>query len=339
MLEALNESAAYIGLLEKYIKEYQGPESEDILKLFRFQARHNPVYSAYLNAIRRNPDEIYTVDEIPCLPVTLFRNHRVKSWHFRSDAIWCSSGTSSIAPSRHFVLSLSRFHSISRRIFEYHYGPCSDWIFIALLPSYLERRNSGLVSMVDGLMAASTHPLNGYFLYDHQALKKQYIKACQSNRRVMLIGVGFALLDLAGQQLLVLRPQDIVMETGGMKGRGNELVREALHDRLCRGFGVDQIHTEYGMTELSSSSYAKCGGRLTPPPWMKIRIQEVHDPLQFLGAGKTGTLDIIDFANVHSCSFIKTDDLGWTESNGDFYVSGRRDESEWRGCNLLYQPK
>jgi hypothetical protein len=188
-------------------------------------------------------------------------------------------------------------------------------------------------------MAASTHPLNGYFLYDHQALKKQYIKACQSNRRVMLIGVGFALLDLAGQQLLVLRPQDIVMETGGMKGRGNELVREALHDRLCRGFGVDQIHTEYGMTELSSSSYAKCGGRLTPPPWMKIRIQEVHDPLQFLGAGKTGTLDIIDFANVHSCSFIKTDDLGWTESNGDFYVSGRRDESEWRGCNLLYQPK
>jgi len=335
----MNEAIACIYLLEKYVEGFQTPESQDILKLFRFQARYNPVYSAYLRAIRRNPDEISSVNEIPCLPVTLYRNHRVKSWRFRSDAIWSSSGTTSIAPSRHFVLSLPRFHQISRRIFENHYGPCSDWIFIALLPSYLERRNSGLVSMVDGLMSASGHPLNGYFLYDHEALHRQYSRACRSKRRVMLIGVGFALLDLAGKHVLRLRPRDVVMETGGMKGRGPELVREALHDRLCRGFGVDHIHTEYGMTELSSSSYAQACGRLSPPPWMKIRIQDVHDPLRMVEEGKTGTIDIIDFANVHSCSFIKTDDLGWVESNGDFYVSGRRDESEWRGCNLLYQPK
>jgi len=319
------------------IDGYHSPTNQEVLSLFRFQALHNRVYSAYLKALKLNPEEVRTVNEIPCLPVSLFRNHRVKSWNFRSDAVWNSSGTSSQIPARHFVDSLSRFHRISRRIFEQCYGPCVDWIFIALLPSYLERHNSGLVCMVDGLMAAGGHPLNGYFLYDHQLLAEQYRRACDSHRRIMLFGVGFALLDLADRNLIEMRPNDVVVETGGMKGRGQELVREALHDRLCKGLKTERIHTEYGMTELSSSTYSCGSGRMSPPPWMKIRIQNLHDPLQSLAPGKTGTIDIIDFANVHSCSFIKTDDLGWAEPNGNFHVSGRRDESEWRGCNLLYQ--
>jgi hypothetical protein len=332
------DALACIRRLDQLIQNYEAPTSIDILELFRFQAQFNPVYSAYLSALGRNPQEVLTVDEIPCLPVTLFRNHRVKSWPYKSAAVWSSSATTTQIPSRHYVPSLSRFHRVSRRIFEFHYGPCTDWIFIALLPSYLERRNSGLVTMVDGLMSASGHPLNGYFMYDHLSLAERYRNACNSDRKVMLIGVGFALLDLAALNCMAMRPQDVVMETGGMKGRGPEWVREALHDRLCTGFKTDCIHTEYGMTELSSSSYATGYGRLTPPPWLTIRIQDLHDPLQRLDKGKTGTIDIIDFANVHSCSFIKTDDLGWTELNGDFYVMGRRDESEWRGCNLLYQP-
>lgn len=336
-MEIPDEAAAFIGLFERLMQSYQAPGAEDILELFRFQARVNPVYSAYLKALGCKIQHISTVDEIPCMPTSLFRIHRVKSWRYKSHTIWSSSATTSQTPSRHYVPSLSRFHSISRRIFEQHYGACVDWIIIALLPSYLERRNSGLVCMVDGLMAAAGHPLSGFYMYDHHALAEQYRKACNSDRKIMLIGVGFALLDLADRGLLGMRPQDIVMETGGMKGRGPELVREALHDRLCRGLKTDLIHTEYGMTELSSSAFSQGSGRLTPPPWMKVRIQDLHDPLQKLADGKTGTIDIIDFANVHSCSFIKTDDLGWTERSGDFYVLGRRDESEWRGCNLLYQ--
>ncbi|MFZ9939880.1 MAG: acyl transferase [Bacteroidia bacterium] len=333
-----NEGDACMGRLEQLIQSYEAPSTADILNLFRFQAQFNPVYSAYLKALRHRPQEILKVDEIPCMPVTFFRNYRVKSWRYKSEVIWHSSTTTSQRPSRHYVQSLSRFHLISRRIFEFHYGPCRDWIFIALLPSYLERRCSGLVSMVDGLMSASDHPLNGFFLYDHHALAERYHLACNTDRKIMLIGVGFALMDLAARQSIVMRKQDVVMETGGMKGRGPELVREALHDQLCAGLKTDGIHTEYGMTELSSSSYAKGFGRLTPPPWMKVRIQDLHDPLEQVATGKTGTIDIIDFANIHSCSFIKTDDLGWTDEHGDFFVLGRRDESEWRGCNLLYQP-
>jgi len=328
----------WAGVLEDLITSYRQPSDREVLGLFGYQSRHNRVYAAYLHALGRDPRHVRQVNEIPCLPVSLFCTHRLKCWNFRSEAIWCSSGTAARMPSRHFVPSVERFHRLNRIIFEHVYGDCGGWIFLALLPSYLERRNSGLVCMVDGLMQAGGHPLNGYFLYDHRALAERYRLAASTHKRVMLFGVGFALLDLAGSGLLDMRPQDVVLETGGMKGRGPELVREALHERLCRGLKTGRIHTEYGMTEMSSSIYSGGSPLLIPPPWVRLRVQELHDPLGSVPPGRTGTLDIIDFANIHSCSFLKTDDLGWMTADGSFQVVGRRDESEWRGCNLLYQP-
>lgn len=233
------------------------------------------------------------------------------------------------------VKDLSLYQDSYRKGFEHFYGDIKEYTLLALLPSYAEREGSSLIYMVDDLMAKAK-PGSGYFLYNHQDLATVLQKLKSQNQKTLLIGVTYALLDFA-EQFEVDFPELIVMETGGMKGKRREMVREELHETLKKGFGVAQIHSEYGMTELLSQAYSKGNGIFECPPWMQIRIRDTNDPLQILGEGKTGGINIIDLANLYSCSFIASQDLGRIKGNHQFEVLGRFDQSDIRGCNLMVQ--
>ncbi len=250
------------------------------------------------------------------------------------ETTFTSSGTTGMINSKHLVTDISWYEESFRRAFEIFYGDIKDYCILALLPSYLEREGSSLIYMAEDLVKRSANPDSGFFLYNHDELFQQIKKQQQIKRPTLLIGVTFALLDFV-EQYPINFPELIVMETGGMKGRRKEMIREELHETLCKGFGVDAIHSEYGMTELLSQAYSKGNGIFNCPPWMKVITRDTNDPVSTLDTDKTGGINVIDLANINSCSFIATQDLGRVYKDGSFEVLGRFDNSDIRGCNLL----
>lgn len=313
------------------------PESfkEKALKIFRFQAEECPVYSRYVSLMGIDPLTVSTIESIPFMPVSFFRDHTVISGGGTAEAVFVSSGTTGQTQSRHHVISLDLYEESFTRTFRLFYGEPSDYAVMGLLPSYLEREDSSLIYMVQRLTELSGNSHGGFFLNDYGRLLESVDRARVSGLRVLLIGVTFALLDLAETYSPDLEGV-IVMETGGMKGRRKEMIRDELHTILKKRFNVTSIHSEYGMTELLSQAYSKGEGLFNAPPWMKVLIRDSHDPMSHTSeAGATGGISIIDLANVRSCSFIATSDLGRMHGGGTFEVLGRFDNADIRGCNLM----
>lgn len=308
--------------------------NENAIALFRYQYQNNVVYKQFIDALGISVQQIYHESQIPFLPVQFFKSHRIVTGDFLPEAIFESSGTTSTINSKHFVADVSLYEKSFSSGLELFYGKMSDYAVFALLPSYLERKNSSLVYMVEKMLLHSNRQLGGFFLNELEALQRQLLDAKQKGLKIMLIGVTFALLDMAEKYPLQL-PDAIIIETGGMKGRRKEIIRSELHQKLCQGFGVSKIHSEYGMTELLSQAWSKGEGRFFTPPWMKVLIADANDPLAFLPEGRTGGINIIDLANIHSCAFIATQDLGRKYEDGSFEVQGRFDYSDIRGCSLL----
>jgi hypothetical protein len=304
------------------------------LEIFRYQYQNNSVYHEFCGHLKRSEANVKDIAAIPFLPIEFFKSRTIITRGLRPEITFTSSGTTNSGFSTHCVANLTLYQQSFRTTFEQFYGPADNYCILALLPSYLERKGSSLLYMVNALIDLSQHPESGFYLDDLSALHKKLIKLDKRGTRTVLIGVSFALLDMVEKFPLTLE-NTIIMETGGMKGRRKELIRQELHAKLKRGFGVSEIHSEYGMTELLSQAYSKGGGRFQSPPWMKVFTRDTEDPFLFQRPGKTGGLSIIDLANVHSCSFIATQDLGRVFDNGSFEVIGRFDHSDIRGCNLM----
>lgn len=302
------------------------------LKVFRFQAENNAVYKNFLEFLNVNPSEINSIEKIPFLPIRFFKEFEIISGNQTPEKIFTSSGTTGSQTSKHFVTDLSFYRESLKYSFKYFYGEISDYKIFALLPSYLEREGSSLIDMVEFWIEQSGS--GGFYLYNHEKLFLDLIGHEKSGKKSILIGVSFALLDFVEKFQLNLK-NTIVMETGGMKGRKEEITREELHRILKNGFGVGKIHSEYGMTELLSQAYSKGNSRFETPNWMKILIRDTEDPLSFLSKEKTGGINVIDLANLNSCSFIATDDLGKIYPDNSFEILGRFDNSDVRGCNLM----
>jgi phenylacetate-coenzyme A ligase PaaK-like adenylate-forming protein len=304
------------------------------LKVFRYQASNCTTYKRYIETLSINPEKINSLEKIPFLPIEFFKNHKITISEKLAEKVFSSSGTTGSIPSEHYISDLSIYEESFRRAFELFYGNPQELAILALLPSYLERSGSSLIYMVDDLIHKSNYTESGYFLYNHDDLYKRLTDLKDKNAPTILFGVTYALLDFI-EEYSVHLPNLIVMETGGMKGQRREMIREELHDILCKGFGVSEIHSEYGMTELLSQAYSKGNGNFACPPWMKIMIRELNDPFNYLGYDQTGGINVIDLANVNSCSFIATQDLGKRHEDGRFEILGRFDQSDIRGCNLL----
>ena len=302
--------------------------------VFKHQFAHCKVYRSFCDLLNVHPSDIQHIQDIPFLPIEFFKTHQIVSNTNPVKEIFTSSGTTGMSVSKHFVTDISLYEQSYLKGFEYFYGDISEYTILALLPSYLERNGSSLIYMVDDLIKKSNKPKSGFYLNNLEELKDTLLQLEESNEKIMLIGVSFALLDLVETYQFQLK-NTVVMETGGMKGRRKEMIRTELHDELKKGFGVAKIHSEYGMTELLSQAYSKGDGLFATPPWMKILIRDTEDPLQLIGQGKTGGINVIDLANINSCSFIATQDLGKTYTNNTFEVLGRFDASDIRGCNLL----
>ena len=305
------------------------------LEVFHYQARHTPVYRDYLAALKTDPARIRVAEEIPFLPIEFFKSHTVIEEGKNAEVIFESSGTTGTMPSRHHVADTQFYRESFLRNFNASYGSPEDLCILALLPSYLDRESSSLVYMMNQLISWSKHEDSGFYLDQLEELSAILQKRNNDSHPTLLLGVSFALLDLAEQHPMSLWNNIRVMETGGMKGRRKELVRSELHQQLQEAFEIQNIHSEYGMTELLSQAYSNGEGLLRPPPWMKVFIRDPNDPLTLLSEGQTGGINIIDLANLHSCSFIATGDLGKVHEDGSFEVLGRYDHSDIRGCNLL----
>ncbi len=312
---------------------------EDVaLEVFGYQSRYNAVYKEYLKRLNVNPDAVSTIAKIPFLPITFFKTHQVICGKDVGKTIFTSSGTTGDIPSKHYINDPALYERSFTKGFELFYGKPQDYAFLALLPSYLERTGSSLVYMVDRLMQLGQKAQSGFFLSAFNELFDKLEELESLRKNYILLGVTYALLDLAEkyqEQRFPPLKYAIVMETGGMKGRRKELVKEEIHSVLKRSFGLGSIHSEYGMTELLSQAYSKENGLFSCPPWMRILIRDTNDPFQLLGPDKTGGINIIDLANIHSCSFISTQDLGKLHIENTFEVLGRFDNSDLRGCNLL----
>ncbi len=305
------------------------------METFQFQYHSNPVYREFCEFIGRTDSRVSHWGEIPYLPIEFFKSRAIVSGKPRGEEIiFTSSGTTAASVSKHYVLDLKRYEQSYLTAFDYFYGPISDYCILALLPSYLERQGSSLVYMVQDLIAKSSHPDSGFYLHDLKKLHKKLLELEHDGQKVLLIGVSFALLDMAERYRMSLK-NTVIMETGGMKGRREEMIREQLHLKLREAFGVMEIHSEYGMTELLSQAYSKGNGIFEPPPWMKILIRDPEDPLAVQPVGKTGGINVVDLANRYSCAFIATQDLGRVYEDGRFEVIGRFDNSDIRGCNLM----
>jgi phenylacetate-coenzyme A ligase PaaK-like adenylate-forming protein len=304
------------------------------LKVFRFQYDNNEVYRQFCQHLKVDKQQVKSLLQIPFLPIQFFKSHQIISGNDTFETTFTSSGTTGMATSQHLVTDLSLYKSSYRQAFSQFYGNIEDYVVLALLPSYLEREGSSLIYMVKDLIEKSNHPESGFYLHNLDELTAKLINLDQSGQNVILIGVTYALLDLIDKQKFAVQ-NTIIMETGGMKGKRKELIREELHEILCRGFGVSQIHSEYGMTELLSQAYSFGEGVFECPPWMQILIRDTEDALQYIADGKTGGINVIDLANINSCSFIATQDLGKKNPNATFEVLGRFDTSDIRGCNLM----
>ena len=305
------------------------------LAIFSAQAKHNPVYSAYLKALGVHPESVTTVSQIPFLPISFFKTAEVVTGSWQAETMFTSSGTTGATTSRHFVKELSVYEESFTTAFEQFYGSAEDLCILALLPNYLEREGSSLVYMADALIKKSVFPESGFYLHNYSELISALRKTAEQNTPTLLLGVSFALLDVAESLSGFKHPNLIVMETGGMKGRRKEMIRAELHEVLSKGFGVETIHSEYGMTELLSQAYSKGNGIYHCPPWMRVSARDVSDPLSAIDYGQTGGLNVIDLANLYSCSFIATEDLGKIYPDGSFEVLGRFDQADIRGCNLM----
>ncbi|MGB0176483.1 MAG: acyl transferase [Owenweeksia sp.] len=305
------------------------------LELFRYQAQENRVYAEYIGYLGLTVSDVQTLDEIPFLPIDFFKQFAIQTGDFEPEVVFTSSGTTGQKPSRHLVKEKDWYHRVFREAFRRQYGGPQEYCILALLPSYLERKGSSLIEMTEALIELSGDMDSGFYLNDFERLIKKIAEKQQTNRQVLLLGVTFALLDLTEKYGSHNWSNIKIMETGGMKGRRREMIRSEVHQVLQNAFGVTEIHSEYGMTELMSQAYAKREGLFECPPWMKVRIREVADPFSKAPLGKTGGINIIDLANVDSCAFIETQDLGRLYSDGRFEVMGRFDHSDVRGCNLM----
>ncbi|HVV54281.1 MAG TPA: hypothetical protein VHC47_03085 [Mucilaginibacter sp.] len=307
---------------------------ETALRVFRYQAENCAVYREFIDYLQIDTYTIETVAQIPFLPISFFKTHEVLSSAQKAQVTFSSSGTTGMISSSHLVTDVSWYEESFRRAFQIFYGDIGNYCILALLPSYLERDGSSLVYMAKDLVRRSGNPGSGFYLYNHDDLYRQLLKQQQEQKPTLLLGVTFALLDFAEKYHLDF-PELIIMETGGMKGRRKEMIREELHEVLCKAFGVRTIHSEYGMTELLSQAYSKGNGIFNCPPWMRIMTRDANDPMTGLTGSQTGGINVIDLANINSCSFIATQDLGKVYADGSFEILGRFDNSDIRGCNLL----
>ena len=309
------------------------PFEEKMLLVQQYQYENNPVYQEWCDLIRPSLGTKENLTSIPFLPISFFKSHKVVSGNFEPMHIFESSGTTTTINSKHFVKDAAIYEQSFIECFESFYGTVEGWCVIGLLPSYLERQNSSLIVMVDALIKKSKYNESGFYLYEFAQLKKLLETLEKKAQKTLVIGVTFALLDFAEQYSFPLK-HTTLMETGGMKGRRKELTRKEVHGILKQSFAVDAVHSEYGMTELLSQAYAKADGRFYCPQWMKVLVRDEEDPLYVSTTGR-GVLNIIDLANVDSCSFIATDDVGIVYEDGSFEVHGRIDNSDIRGCSLL----
>jgi len=304
------------------------------LDVFEYQYKHNQVYKAYCDLLEKTPNTVNHIEDIPFIPIEFFKNHVIYCGNVPNDATrFTSSGTSGQINAKHFVHDIEVYISSYKLAFEQFVGKAKDLCIFALLPAYLERTGSSLILMAEGLIKESKYPQSGFYLNNYKELQARLVENQKQNIPTLLIGVSFALLDMA-EDFAIDFPELILMETGGMKGRRKELIRAELHAILKDGFGVENVWSEYGMTELLSQAYAPKDGTYQTPPWMKILLRDVYDPFSYVGQGKTGVLNIIDLANLESCAFIQTQDLGKQTKVG-FEVLGRTDTSDTRGCNLM----
>ena len=308
--------------------------TQHALNVFKHQFENNNVYRSFCDLLYIHSSDVKTIEEIPFLPIQFFKSHEVNSSKEKPQETFTSSGTTGVTTSKHFVTDLSWYEKSFRKGFEFFYDDIKDYTVLALLPNYLEREGSSLVYMVNDMIARSQKPDSGFYLSNLKKLSQTLKKLDSQGKKTILIGVTFALLDLIENETFQLQ-NAIIMETGGMKGRRKEITRLELHKILKEGFGVTEIHSEYGMTELLSQGYSKGNGIFECPPWMKVLTRDTEDALTILKNTKTGGLNVIDLANYNSCSFIATQDLGKISTDGKFEVLGRFDNSDIRGCNLM----
>lgn len=310
------------------------------LDLFHFQYEHNTIYRQYVDSVHIDPKTVDSVTKIPFLPIQFFKSGIIKTTEFEPEIVFESSGTTKTSNSYHYVKNLELYKKCFTQCFELFYGPENEWCILALLPSYLERKNSSLITMTGELIKRSGHSLSGFYLNDHEKLHQTLLHNEILQQPTLLIGVTFALLDFTDTYTMCLS-NTIIMETGGMKGRREEITREEVHESLQKKTGLRQIHSEYGMTEILSQAYSRGNGIFKCPPWMKVLIRSEDDPFSLHTAAlstkktETGIINIIDLANIYSCAFIATDDMGKLYHNGSFEVLGRCDNSDIRGCSLL----
>ncbi|WP_273275370.1 acyl transferase [Maribacter polysiphoniae] len=304
------------------------------IDVFRFQLRNNSVYKEFCHYLDKTESNVKELKQIPFLPIDFFKSKKVVATKDQEQIVFSSSGTTGQVTSKHYVTQLKLYGQSFTKGFDHFYGDVSQYCILALLPSYLERSGSSLIYMVNDLIEKSNHADSGFYLKEIDALVETLTRLDNQGVKTLLIGVSFALLDVVEEHTLQLN-NTLVMETGGMKGRRKELIREELHDILKKGFGVSEIHSEYGMTELLSQAYSKGNGIFNTPPWMKVLIRDTEDPLSYLPDGKTGGINVIDLANINSCSFIATQDLGKKSKDRSFEILGRFDHSDIRGCNLM----
>ena len=308
--------------------------------MFRYQHQHNTVYRQYCDLLKIDTRTVDALHKIPFLPISFFKTHAVKTTNFEPETVFESSGTTQSGNCNHFVKDISLYRRSFMTSFERFYGPASDKCILGLLPSYLERKHSSLVWMVDELIRLSGNGLSGFYLDDHEKLHRTLLHNEILKIPTLLIGVTYALLDFAEEYPMQLR-HTIIIETGGMKGRREEMTREAVHTILQKQLGISLIHSEYGMTELLSQAYSKGDGIFHCPAWMKVLLRNEDDPLDVFKLKEeneqplNGVINIIDLANIYSCSFIATDDMGRLNANGSFEVLGRVDNSDMRGCSLM----
>ena len=304
------------------------------LETFKYQFEHNTVYRSFCDLLYVHPSDVREIEQIPFIPIEFFKTHAVHTQQNDPSLYFTSSGTTGANTSKHYVTDIQEYIESFSRGFNLAYGDIKEYAILALLPNYLQQKESSLIYMVDSLIKASNNEHSGFYLDNHFALSEKINELEKAGQKTLLIGVSYALLDLLDSYSFNLR-HTTVIETGGMKGRRKELVREELHNILQQGFGVAHIHSEYGMTELFSQAYSKGKGLFTTPPWMKVIARDPEDPFCFLPFNKTGGLSIIDLANKNSCAFIATKDLGKVSPDGSFTVAGRFDNSDLRGCNLM----
>lgn len=310
-------------------------EFEDLaLQIFKHQFNNNRVYRSFCDLLYKHPSDVKTIQDIPFLPIQFFKSHKILSNKNDIETTFTSSGTTGNLTSKHHVTDLKIYEQSFTKGFQQFYGSVEDYVVLALLPSYLEREGSSLIYMANAMILHSKHTESGFYLNNISELKNTLIKLDADGKKVLLIGVSFALLDLVETYQFNLK-NTIIMETGGMKGRRKELIREDLHKKLKADFGVETIHSEYGMTELLSQAYSNGNGLFNCPNWMRILTRDTEDALSIQPPEKTGCINVIDLANINSCSFVATQDLGRIYKNGAFEVIGRFDNSDIRGCNLM----